>query len=118
MAATATILDLVSIDYLTNTCVDWSNFFVAHWPRSSIFTIFHFSLNPIFHISTDNFPTRGHGTPCVALVFGLLTSMQRSCVPVQFIQFILIHTEWVKNRILHNTYLGTVLLWTSYRNTH
>jgi hypothetical protein len=29
MAATAPILDLVSVDYLTNPWVDWSNFFVA-----------------------------------------------------------------------------------------
>jgi hypothetical protein len=34
------------------------NFFVAHW-GSSIFTIFHFSLNLIFHIPTDNFPLGG-----------------------------------------------------------
>jgi hypothetical protein len=27
MAATAAILDLVSVDYLTNACVDWSQFF-------------------------------------------------------------------------------------------
>jgi hypothetical protein len=27
MAATATILKLVSVDYLTNTLVDWSDFF-------------------------------------------------------------------------------------------
>jgi hypothetical protein len=27
MAATAAILDLVSVDYLTNAWVDWSNFF-------------------------------------------------------------------------------------------
>jgi hypothetical protein len=31
MAAMAAILDLVSIDYLTNACVDRSDFFVAHW---------------------------------------------------------------------------------------
>jgi hypothetical protein len=31
MAAMAAILDLVSIDYLTNACVDWSDFLVAHW---------------------------------------------------------------------------------------
>jgi hypothetical protein len=54
MAATAAILNLVSVDYLMNTCVDWSSFFfVAHW-GSSIFTIFHF-----FHIPTDNFPLGG-----------------------------------------------------------
>jgi hypothetical protein len=28
---TATILDLVSIDFLTNACVDWSDFLVPHW---------------------------------------------------------------------------------------
>jgi hypothetical protein len=31
MAAMATILDLVSIDFLTNAWVDWFNFLVAHW---------------------------------------------------------------------------------------
>jgi hypothetical protein len=32
MAATAAILDLVSIDFLTNAWVDyWSDFLVAHW---------------------------------------------------------------------------------------
>jgi hypothetical protein len=31
MAATAPILDLVSVDYLTNGWVDWSDFFVAYW---------------------------------------------------------------------------------------
>jgi hypothetical protein len=33
-------------------------FCLAHW-GSSIFTIFHFFLNFIFHISTDNFPLWG-----------------------------------------------------------
>jgi hypothetical protein len=31
MAATPAILDLVSIDFLTNAWVDWSDFLVAHW---------------------------------------------------------------------------------------
>jgi hypothetical protein len=31
MAATAAILDLVSVDYLTSTWVDWSDSFVAYW---------------------------------------------------------------------------------------
>jgi hypothetical protein len=67
MAATAAILDLVSVDYLTNACVNWSDFSVA-W-ESSIFTIFHFCLNLIFHIPTDNFPLGGaYATPCIALV--------------------------------------------------
>jgi hypothetical protein len=30
-AATAVILDLVSIDFMTNVWVDWSVFLVAHW---------------------------------------------------------------------------------------
>jgi hypothetical protein len=34
MATTAAILDLVSVDYLTNACVDWSDFLVAHWGSS------------------------------------------------------------------------------------
>jgi hypothetical protein len=58
MAATAAILDLVSVDYLTKACIDWSDFLVAHW-GSSIFTMFHFSLNLIFHTPTDNFPIGG-----------------------------------------------------------
>jgi hypothetical protein len=33
MAATVAILDLVSIDFLTNAWVDWSDFLVAHWGR-------------------------------------------------------------------------------------
>jgi hypothetical protein len=31
MAGTAAILDLVSIDFLTNVWADWSDFSVAHW---------------------------------------------------------------------------------------
>jgi hypothetical protein len=31
MATTAPILDLVSIDFLINAWVDWSDFLVAHW---------------------------------------------------------------------------------------
>jgi hypothetical protein len=31
MAAMAAILDLVSVDYLTNASVDWSDFLVAYW---------------------------------------------------------------------------------------
>jgi hypothetical protein len=33
MAASAAILDLFSVDYLTNAWVDWSDFFVAYWGR-------------------------------------------------------------------------------------
>jgi hypothetical protein len=67
LAVMAAILDLVSIDYLTLACVDWSDIFVAHW-RSSIFTIFHFSLSLIFHIPTDNFPLWAYALrrPCFA----------------------------------------------------
>jgi hypothetical protein len=65
MSATAAILDLVSVDYLTNACVVWSDFMVTHW-GSSIFTMFHFSLNLIFHSPTDNFPLGGicHALRC------------------------------------------------------
>jgi hypothetical protein len=31
MATMAAILDLVSVDFLTNAWVDWSVFLVAHW---------------------------------------------------------------------------------------
>jgi hypothetical protein len=31
MAATAAILDFVSVDYLANARVDWSDLFVAYW---------------------------------------------------------------------------------------
>jgi hypothetical protein len=31
MATTAAILDFVSIDFLTNTWVDWFDYWVAHW---------------------------------------------------------------------------------------
>jgi hypothetical protein len=31
MATTAAIFDLVSVDFLTNAWVDWSDFLVAHW---------------------------------------------------------------------------------------
>jgi hypothetical protein len=31
MATTAAILDLVSVDFLTNAWVDWSDVLVAHW---------------------------------------------------------------------------------------
>jgi hypothetical protein len=66
MATTAAILDLVSVDYLTNACVDWSDFLVAHW-GPSIFTMFHFSLNLIFHTPTDNFHSGAYATPCVTI---------------------------------------------------
>jgi hypothetical protein len=70
MVAMAAILDLVSVDYLTNACVDWSEFLLAHW-GISIFTMFHFSLDLSIHPPpTDNFPLGGaYATPCVALVF-------------------------------------------------
>jgi hypothetical protein len=73
MAATAAILDLVSVDYLTNACIDWSDFLVAHW-GSSIFTMFHFSLNLIFHTPTDNFPLGGicHALCCPCFLYDLL----------------------------------------------
>jgi hypothetical protein len=31
MAATAAILVFVSVDFLTNASVEWSDFWVAHW---------------------------------------------------------------------------------------
>jgi hypothetical protein len=31
MATMVAILDLVSVDYLTNALVDWSDLFVAYW---------------------------------------------------------------------------------------
>jgi hypothetical protein len=31
MAAMPAILDLVSVDFLINAWVDWSDFLVAHW---------------------------------------------------------------------------------------
>jgi hypothetical protein len=39
MAVTATMLDLVSIDFLTNAWVDWSDFLVAHWKMAATATI-------------------------------------------------------------------------------
>jgi hypothetical protein len=55
MAAMAAILDLVSVDYLTNACIDWSNFF-----GGSLRVINLLSINLIFHIpTTDNFPLGG-----------------------------------------------------------
>jgi hypothetical protein len=79
MAATAAILDLVSVDYLTNTCVDWSDCFVAHW-ESSIFTMFHFSLSLIFHAPTDNFPfgdiCYALRCPCIFMIFTNAVSAQ------------------------------------------
>jgi hypothetical protein len=74
MAATAAILDFVSVDFLTNVRVDWSILFVAHW-GSSIFTIFHFSLNLIFHVPTDNFPLGGI---CHALRSPCLTGVENT----------------------------------------
>jgi hypothetical protein len=35
MAAMAAILDFVSVDYLTNAWIKWSNFFVADWGHQS-----------------------------------------------------------------------------------
>jgi hypothetical protein len=74
MAAMAAILHLVSVNYLMNACVNWSDFLVAHW-GSSIFTMFHFFLSLIFHIPTDNVPLVGiwHALhcPCFLCVFPL-----------------------------------------------
>jgi hypothetical protein len=59
MAATAAICHLgFGFHQLSNDWSDWSDIFVAHW-GSSIFTIFHFSLNLIIHVPTDNVPPRG-----------------------------------------------------------
>jgi hypothetical protein len=33
MAATAAILDFISVNYLTNAWVNWSDLFVAYWGR-------------------------------------------------------------------------------------
>jgi hypothetical protein len=33
MATTAAILDFISVNYLANAWVDWSDFFVAYWER-------------------------------------------------------------------------------------
>jgi hypothetical protein len=63
MAAMPAILDLVSIDFLTNAWVDWSDFFVPHL-GSSIFTMFHFSLSLIVYTPTDNVPIGGI---CIAI---------------------------------------------------
>jgi hypothetical protein len=49
---------------------------VAHW-GSSIFTIFHFSLNLIFHIPTDNFPLGGH-MPSPCCYYGISTILSLS----------------------------------------
>jgi hypothetical protein len=56
---TAAILDLVSFDYLTNAGVDWFDF--GGSLGSSIFTMFHFSINLIFNTPTDNVPLGGGG---------------------------------------------------------
>jgi hypothetical protein len=63
MAAMAAILDLVSVNYLTNACR------LVRFFGASIFTLFHFSLNLIVHTPTDNVPIGGicHALCCPCL---------------------------------------------------
>jgi hypothetical protein len=59
MAATAAILDLVSINYLTNTCVDWSDFF---WWLIGVINLHHIPLltKPYLPYTHRQLPTQGH----------------------------------------------------------
>jgi hypothetical protein len=72
----AAILDLVTVDYLTNACRRRSIFLV---PRgSSIFNMFQFSLNLIVHTPTDKTSQSGaYATPCVALICCCFRNMTR-----------------------------------------
>jgi hypothetical protein len=69
MVATAAILDLVSIDFLTQR-VGGLVWFFGGSLGSSIFTMFYFSLSLIFHAPTDNFPLRGicHALHCPCFI--------------------------------------------------
>jgi hypothetical protein len=67
MAATATILDLVSVDYLTNACVDWVvQFFCG---LLGVINLHHIPLlpKPYLPYTHRQLPTPGHAMPCVAL---------------------------------------------------
>jgi hypothetical protein len=44
----AAILDLVSVDYLTNACVDWSDFYWGDWRKVPVDDQCHRSLSPRF----------------------------------------------------------------------
>jgi hypothetical protein len=68
-AAIAAILDLVSVDYLTNACVDWSDFLVAIGSHQSLPCSNSPYDKPYLPYTHRQLPTRGLGTPCVALVF-------------------------------------------------
>jgi hypothetical protein len=61
-------LVLVSVDYLTNACVNWSDFFVAC--QSSAYSTSPQTLSSIYR-THGQLPTWGgaYATPCVALVF-------------------------------------------------
>jgi hypothetical protein len=65
MAATAAILGLVSVDYLTNACVNWSDVLGG---SLGVINLHHIPLLPnlIFHTPTDNFPLGGHILPRLA----------------------------------------------------
>jgi hypothetical protein len=65
MAATVAILDLVSVDYLTNACVDWSDIFVAHW---GVINLHHIPLlpKPYLPYTDRQLPTQDRGI-CHAL---------------------------------------------------
>jgi hypothetical protein len=59
MAATTTILDLVSVDYLTNCCVDWSDFFGG---SLGVINLHHIPLlpKPFLPYTHRQRPDRGH----------------------------------------------------------
>jgi hypothetical protein len=84
MATTAAILDLVSVDFLTNAYVNWSDFLVTHW---RVINLHHIPLLPtlssIYQQTTSH--SGAYATPCVALV-SKWNSMDLACfVPEPFI---------------------------------
>jgi hypothetical protein len=68
----AAIMDLVSIDFLTNAWVDWSNFLVAHWGSSlsSPCSTSSQTLSSMHPQTTSH--SGAYATPCVALVSDVL----------------------------------------------
>jgi hypothetical protein len=91
MAATAAILDLVSVDYLMNACVDWSDFLLAQSCQSlGVINLHHvpFLHKPYLPYYTIH-PQTTCATPCVALVFFLFANNVSSTALFQILFLLL-----------------------------
>jgi hypothetical protein len=82
MAATAAILDLVSVDYLTNACADWSNFFIG-----GVINLHHIPLLPKPYLPTHRQTSHSGGichalrSPCLLQLAHYVSSHSHQCCP-------------------------------------